>query len=64
MSRTAVLGQLWTCCTIMSGAMQGDPASGTLWALAMDPFLRDMRSRLRKHPGCEIGVCADDIGAT
>eukprot|EP00959_Pyramimonas_sp_CCMP1952_P335209 7019029-Pyramimonas_sp.AAC.1 len=48
----------------MSGVMQGDPASGTLRALAMDPFLRDMRSRLRRHPGCEIGACADDIGAT
>ena len=44
------------------GVTQGDPASGSMWALAMDPLLRDLRKRLRKHPGSESGVCADDVG--
>eukprot|EP00959_Pyramimonas_sp_CCMP1952_P398585 8352011-Pyramimonas_sp.AAC.1 len=42
--------------------MQGDPASGSLWAFSMDPLLRALRKRLALSPGSESGVCADDVG--
>eukprot|EP00959_Pyramimonas_sp_CCMP1952_P185171 3872045-Pyramimonas_sp.AAC.1 len=59
-ARVALQGLLLPFC-LDSGVMQGGPSSGSLWALAMDPLSRDMRSRLRKHPGSEVGVCADDV---
>eukprot|EP00959_Pyramimonas_sp_CCMP1952_P355245 7441135-Pyramimonas_sp.AAC.1 len=52
-AKTPILGQLLAFCVISSGAMQGDLASGSLWAFSMDPLLRALRKRLALSPGSE-----------
>eukprot|EP00959_Pyramimonas_sp_CCMP1952_P311586 6520899-Pyramimonas_sp.AAC.1 len=48
---------------IESGVAQGCPASGSVWAIALDPITRHPHA----DPGCDphsnyLGACADDLG--
>eukprot|EP00959_Pyramimonas_sp_CCMP1952_P401788 8418800-Pyramimonas_sp.AAC.1 len=46
--------------------MQGDPPSGSMFALGVDPFVRDLDSALSGGDGVGKGLarwCADDCGA-
>ena len=50
-------------CTFLSGVLQGCPLSGSLFSIAIDPFLCFIDSALE---GGRLGIvraCADDIGA-
>eukprot|EP00959_Pyramimonas_sp_CCMP1952_P018491 390655-Pyramimonas_sp.AAC.1 len=49
--------------SVRSGVLQGDPASGTLFVLAVHPFGQDLKSNLDSK---RLGIsrwCADDLGA-
>eukprot|EP00959_Pyramimonas_sp_CCMP1952_P309946 6486021-Pyramimonas_sp.AAC.1 len=48
---------------ITSGIIQGCPASGTLFALGADPFLKMFRQKLETPNLGLVRACADDIGA-
>ena len=46
--------------SILSGVLQGCPASGTLFVLVVDPLLWMFRTRVSS---AIIRACADDVGA-
>ncbi|CAK0888508.1 unnamed protein product, partial [Prorocentrum cordatum] len=47
---------------ITAGIVQGCPASGLLFSLALDPFLQDFRSVVDGTGRGHTRACADDIG--
>eukprot|EP00959_Pyramimonas_sp_CCMP1952_P199060 4163580-Pyramimonas_sp.AAC.1 len=53
---------------IESGVAQGCPASGSAWAIAMDPLVRHLAFFIEHPDGTPdfdkgyLGVCADDTG--
>ena len=55
-------GRRWRRVPILSGIRQGCPASGTLFALAIDPCLRFLISKIGPERGI-INAYADDIAA-
>ena len=50
-------------CVIKSGVLQGCPLSGSLFAIAIDPFLRLIDAALDHGRSGIVRACADDIGA-
>ena len=49
---------------LASGIMQGCPLSGSMFALAFDPFLRDLYSRVDALGLGTTSACADDVVVT
>ena len=47
---------------VLSGIKQGCPSSGTIFAIALDPFIRMLCMRIPRHLGVFCAF-ADDIGA-
>ena len=47
---------------ITSGVIQGCSLSGSLFAIAMNPFFALAESYLKASVAGEIGGCADDVG--
>eukprot|EP00959_Pyramimonas_sp_CCMP1952_P047465 990547-Pyramimonas_sp.AAC.1 len=47
---------------VTAGIAQGCPLSGSLWAVAMNPFVAHMEEILAKWESSVVGVCADDVG--
>eukprot|EP00959_Pyramimonas_sp_CCMP1952_P205076 4288311-Pyramimonas_sp.AAC.1 len=60
---TNLSGHMRIFCWLGSGILQGCPWSGTLWAVGMDPLIRDLFHRTRHFKQAVIGVCADDVGS-
>ena len=48
---------------ILSGVLQGCALSGSLFVIAIDPFLRYASQLLAGHEHNTLRACADDIGA-
>ena len=63
--RTYILvsGEKSFLCTVLSGVLQGCPLSGSLFALAIDPFLCLIDTVLENGRLGIVRACADDIGA-
>ena len=48
---------------ITSGVLQGCGLSGTLFAISMDPFLRQAEEEVERIQLGTVRACADDVGA-
>ena len=49
---------------IWSGVLHGCPLSGTIFVLAIDPFLQAFDKSIVQLGKGEVGACADDVGAS
>ena len=47
-----------------AGVLQGDPLSGSIFVLVMDPFLRLLRRHVELPGWGVVRACADDVGAS
>eukprot|EP00959_Pyramimonas_sp_CCMP1952_P460342 9479693-Pyramimonas_sp.AAC.1 len=47
---------------VLAGVAQGCLLSGSLWAVAMNPFVLHMESIISVFTSSALGVCADDVG--
>eukprot|EP00959_Pyramimonas_sp_CCMP1952_P137662 2881093-Pyramimonas_sp.AAC.1 len=48
---------------ILSGSIHGCPASGTIFAVCMEPFVRDFDHAIVSKSRGIVRLCADDVGA-
>ena len=48
---------------MLSGVLQGCALSGSLFVIAIDPFLRYASKLLEGHEHNTLRACADDLGA-
>ena len=48
---------------ILSGAIQGCPSSGDVWAISFDPYINMLVEKIEAPSRGIIRACADDIGA-
>ena len=46
---------------LLSGIMQGSSLSGSMFALAFDPLLRELQDRIDKKGAGLTRACADDV---
>jgi len=60
----ALGGQLHMLLLVAAGVLQGCPLSGTLFAVCVDPFLRQIDMEIVAPKHAEVRACADDIGAS